>query len=176
MIMGSNAVWKKIGLVIIIISLAILYIGINNITIFETASQDAESVFNILVSKYNPDEADICILKYGQVTGAGWYVEKSTDKELEGEYVCMSAVCNPRALKENEDFLLDFTVHYVVSIEKTDKFIEIDGEKVKVISPKEIVITDYVQGIYKREFKDLSLSGKLHALMAFFVPKLRLSY
>lgn len=167
---------KKIAVGISLVVLIMLHIAIGNITIFKTEAQESERIFNIFASEYNPENGDICILKYGQVTGAGWYVKKSTDKELEGKYVCMSAVCNPRNLKENKDFYLDMTAEYVVRIRKSDNTVAVDNERVKIIYPDEIVITNYEQGIYKRKFKDLSLKGKVQTLKALFIPKLRLSY
>ena len=132
---------------------------------------------SLIQDKYKTENVDVCILDYDYVTGASWGVEKSTNKDIENEYVCLNTICNPRLLKINKEFDLDYMAKYVVVIDKNITQTKVDDEDVGVLKVKEIVITDFYyenDGFDDMRFGDLSFGGKAKAILSLFVPKLRL--
>ena len=116
-------------------------------------------------------------MDYDYVTGASWRVEKSTNKDIENEYVYLNAICNPRLLKINEEFDLDNMAKYVVVIDKNISQTKVDNEDVNILKAKEIVITNFYyqnEGFDDIRFGDLTFGGKLKSIIALFVPKFRL--
>lgn len=169
--------YKKLYVTIIVLIIVLLGFDINSIKICSIYSREADYVFGMLQSEYNPENTDVCILDYDYVTGASWRVEHSTNKEIENEYVCLNAICNPRLLKINKDFDLDHMAKYVVVIDKDITQTKIDNENVNVLEVKEIVITNFYyqnEGFDDIKFSDLTFGGKLKSLIALFVPKFRL--
>ncbi len=168
---------KKIYVAITLLIIVVLIFVVNNIKICSINSREADYVFGLLQSEYNPEKVDICILDYDYVTGASWRVEKSTNKDIENEYVCLNAICNPRLLKINEEFDLDYMAKCVVVIDKNISQTKVDNEDVNVLKAKEIVITNFYyqnEGLDDIRFGDLTFGGKLKSIIALFVPKFRL--
>ena len=168
---------KKLCVVITLLSITVLWFAVNNIKIFLINPHEAEHVYELFQSQYNTESNDICILDYDYVTGTGWRVEKSTNKDLENQYVCLNTICNPRDLKINEEFELDNRAKYVVVTDKSFSQTEIDGETVKVLKTKEIVITNfyyYNDEVDDISFGDLTLAGRFKSILAFIVPKFKL--
>ena len=169
--------YKKVYVALILLVIVVLFFVVNNIKICSINSHEADYVFDLLQSEYNPENVDICILDYDYVTGASWAVEKSTNKDIENEYVCLNAICNPRLLKINKEFDLDYMAKYVVVIDKNSSKAKVDNEDVRVINAKEIVITNFYyqnEGFDDIRFGDLTFGGKLKSIAALFVPKFRL--
>jgi len=172
---------KKVIKSVLIIALVVLILCmiISNIPVFGIYSGLAENYYELAMAEYNPENTDVCVLDYSYVTGASWLVEKSTDAELEGQFVCLKSICNPRDLKLNDDFELDYGAKYVMTIEKNKEYTELDGEQARVITPKSIVITNfyyYQDGYSTLRFKDLSFRGKMLAINAIFKPDLRMHF
>ena len=168
---------KKLYVVITLLIIVVLIFVVNNIKICSINSREADYVFGLLQSEHNPEKVDICILDYDYVTGASWRVEKSTNKDIENEYVCLNAICNPRLLKINVEFDLDYMAKYVVVIDKNIAQTKVDDEDVNVLKAKEIVITNFYyqnEGFDDMRFGDLTFLGKLKSIIALFVPKFRL--
>ena len=169
--------YKKVYVALILLVIVVLFFVVNNIKICSMYSREADYVFGLLQSEHNPEKVDICILDYDYVTGASWRVEESTNKDIENEYVCLSAICNPRLLKINEEFDLDYMAKYVVVIDKNISQTKVDDEDVSVLKVKDIVITNFYyenDGFDDIRFGDLSFGGKVKAILSLFVPKLRL--
>ena len=98
-------------------------------------------------------------------------------KDIENEYVCLNAICNPRLLKINKEFDLDYWAKYVVVIDKNITQTKVDNEEVNALKTKEIVITNLYyknEGFDDIKFGDLTFGGKLKSIIALFVPKFRL--
>lgn len=168
---------KKLYALIILVIIVVLIFTIDNIKICSINSHESDYVYKLMQEKYNNKNVDICILDYDYVTGAGWRVEKSTNRDVENEYVCLNAICNPRLLKINKDFELDYMTKYVLVIDKDITQIKVDNEDVNVLKAKEIVITNFYyqnEGFDDVRFGDLTLGGKLKSLVALFVPRFRL--
>lgn len=168
---------KTLYAVLILLIVFLSLIVINNIKICSVYPQDAEFVYKTLQDKYKSEDVDICILDYDYVTGAGWGVDASTNKNLENTYVVLDTLCNPRLLKINQEFDLDYLAKFVVVIDKTPKQTTVDSETVYLIKAKEIVITNFYtenDGVKEMKFGDLTFAGKCKAIAALFVPKFRL--
>ncbi len=168
---------KKLYVAIILLIIVVLIFVVNSMKICSINSHEADHVFGLLQSEYNPENVDICILDYDYVTGASWRVEKSTNKDIENEYVCLNAICNPRLLKINKEFDLDYMAKYVVVIDKNTSKTKVDNEDVNVLKAKEIVITNFYyqkDGFDDIRFGDLTFGGKVKSIIALFVPKFRL--
>ncbi len=169
--------YKKLYAAIILFIIIIFLFVINCIKICSINSHEADYVYELLQSRYNTENVDICILDYDYVTGASWRVEKSTNKNLENKYVCLNTIYNPRLLKINKEFDLDYIAKYVAVIDKNISQTKVDGEDVDVLKTKEIVITDFYyrnDGFDDLRFGDLTFGGKLNSIMALMVPKFRL--
>lgn len=167
----------KLYVVLIILVIVLLVYAINSIKICSIYSSDADYVFDMLQNTYNPENTDVCILNYDYVTGVGWKVEKSTNKDIDNKYVCINSICNPRLLKINKDFDLDYMAKYVVATDKNISQTKVDNEDVNVLKIKEIVITNFYyenDGFDNIRFGDLTFGGKLKSIIALFVPKFRL--
>ena len=168
---------KKLYALIILVFIVVLIFVIDNIKICTINSHEADYVYELMQDKYKNKNVDICILDYDYVTGASWRVEKSTNKDIENEYVCLNAICNPRLLKINEEFDLDYMAKYVVVIDKNIAQTKVDNEDVNILKAKEIVITNFYyqnEGFDDIRFGDLTFGGKLKSIIALFVPKFRL--
>ena len=124
---------RRIIILCVLLVTIVLVLIINNINIFKVTTKSPEEIYNIVSSKYNLDEVDVSVIKYHSVTGASWFVEKSTEKELENKNVCLSSVLNPRQLKVNKDFELDYFAQYVIVTKKKDKYMEIAKETVEIL-------------------------------------------
>jgi len=168
---------KKLYAAITLLIIVVLIFVVNNIKICSINAHEADYVFDLLQNEYNFENVDICILDYDYVTGASWRVEQSTNKDIENEYVCLNTICNPRLLKINEEFELDYMAKYVVVIDKNTPKTKVDNEDVNVLKVKEIVITNFYyqnEGFDDIRFGDLTFGGKLKSIIALFVPKFRL--
>ena len=168
---------KKQWVLIILLLMIVLSLIVNSIKLGLINSNAAEYVFGLFENKYNLENVDICILDYDYVTGASWRVDKATNKNLDKEYVVLSTIYNPRLLKINKEFDLDYAARYVAVIDKNTSQINIDNEDVSVLKVKEIVITDFYyqnEGFDDIKFGDLTLGGKFKTVIALFVPKFRL--
>ena len=169
--------YKMFYVALILFIIVVLFFVINNIKICSINPHEADYVYELIQDKYKNENVDVCILDYDYVTGASWRVEESTNKDIENEYVCLSAICNPRLLKINEEFDLDYMAKYVVVIDKNISQTKVDDEDVSVLKVKDIVITNFYyenDGFDDIRFGDLSFGGKVKAILSLFVPKLRL--
>ena len=149
----------------------------DNIKICSINPHGADYVYEVIKNKYSTENVDICILDYDSVTGAGWRVEKSTNPDMENEYVCLNMICNPRYLKINKEFDLDQMAKYVVVIDKKVSQTNVDGESIIALKGEEIVITGFYYHNDENDdmrFGDLTVEGKLKSIIALVVPKFRL--
>lgn len=163
-------------LFLIILLITIFLFVLHNITLCTTSSDSYESIYESVVQEIDPEKNDVCILNYDYVTGTGWKVEKSTNNALIGTYVLLDSAFNPRDLKINKDFELDYFAKFVVVIDKEKKQMTVDNQDTCIIKAKEIIITDNSENTFckKIKFYDLTLVGKLKSMIAFFLPKYRI--
>ena len=84
-------------------------------------------------------DKNIYVLNYEQTTGAGYTVKDTKDEKLLGKSVAVKTLFDPRFLKDNKDFLIDYNGEYIVIADKTGKT-EIDGESIDLIYADRIII------------------------------------
>lgn len=126
------------------------------------------------VSTNSNHNKNICILKYQYTTGASWQVIYDSQNKLENQNVALYSIFDPRWLKDNIDFEMDYMASYIVVIDKSDS-IMIDNQKVTVIYPENIIINfDTDKRYYK--IKDISFEGILKSLIGVFNKKYRICY
>ena len=117
---------------------------------------------------------NICIVKYTYTTGAGWLVIDCNNPILLGQNVSICNKFDPRLLNDNSEFDLDYQSELVVVVDSIND-INIDGENVKVIYPKKIIILyDTKKKYYK--LCDMSVHGILKSILGCFNKKYMLSY
>lgn len=100
------------------------------IPIFGTAEDD-------FYSRYKGK--NIYVLDFEQTTGAGYTVKNTKDEKLLGKSVAVKTLFDPRFLKDNKDFLIDYNGEYIVIADRAGKT-EIDGESVDLIYADRIII------------------------------------
>lgn len=170
---------KTETIIIILLLIAIITGIVRNLYIFNITRENAESVFEKieeLQEKNNVAEKhDICIVRYSSEKD-GWFVEKSTNTELEQKRVCVNTICNPRYLKVNDDSSMDREARYVLLIKKHISYAKKDGEKLPVVSAKKIYITNYFFEKNIVKFKNLSFVGQLRSVFSFIIPPLRKNF
>ena len=170
---------KTETIIIVLLLIAIIAGIVRNLCIFNITRENAETVFKRIEEmqeKNNTTEKhDICIVRYSSEKG-GWFVEKSTNTELEQKRVCVNTVCNPRYLKVNDDSSLDREARYVLLINKHISYATKDGEKIPVVNVKKIYITNYFFEQNIVNFKALSFAGQLRAVFSFIIPPLRKNF
>ena len=165
----------RLRVFLIIVIITVFLVVLQNFTLCTMRCDSYESVYESVVSEINSDKNDVCVLDYDYVTGAGWKVEKSTTNELTGTYVLLDSAFNPRDLKINKDFELDYSAKFVLIIDKQIKQVQLDNEMVDVIKASEIIIVaDYEDSIIK--FCDLTFAGKLKTILGAFIPIYRVHY
>ena len=158
--------------VIILLLIIVIFVTFLNYPIFKACKKDDVDVEfqRIIESNY---EKSVCVLDYTYTTGAGWSVLNSTDKKLIGEQVALMSFFDPRLLKENKEFNLDYLAQYIVTFtEKND--IKMDNENVTAIQAEEIVILYNTDKKYYK-LTDLSLIGIFKSFLGIFDSKYKLS-
>lgn len=151
-----------IGVVIMTIVLG----AVANITIFQVSKTDDINQINT--------NSQMCILKYEYVTGASWMVIDSTQKNLIGEYVVLKNHFDPRLLRENRHFDMDYMAELAVSFDDVTST-KIDNEDVRVIVAKGIeVLYDTEKPNYK--IIDMTFSGLLKFVKGIVDKKCWYSY
>ena len=134
--------------------------------------KDIDNEYTKICKKY--DNKNICILDYEYTTGTGWIVLKSTDKSIIGKTIVLSNNFDPRLLRENSQFELDYFAKYIVVIDHMSDTM-IDGEIAPIIYAKEIeIIYNTTQSKYT--VSDLTIYGILKSIMGVFNSSYRLSY
>lgn len=134
-----------------VVIMTIVFGVVANITIFQVAKTDDINQIHTNSQK--------CILKYEYVTGASWKVIDSTLENLIGEYVVLKNYFDPRLLRQNLDFDMDYMAELVVSFDDVMST-KIDNEDVRVIVAKGIeVLYDTEKSNYK--VIDMTFSGLL---------------
>lgn len=153
------------------IVMIVVFVLTLNIPIFKVSNKLQGSIKrNIDFNEKN----NMCILKYTYTTGPGWVVEDTNIRQLVCENVCLYSVFDPRLLKDNEEFDLDYLGKLIVVVDKVDKTV-IDNEEVYVIHPKSVTIL-YDTNKDRYRIKDMSVGGIIKSLISMINKKFRYSY
>ncbi len=156
---------------VVIIAMAVCFVP--QIKIFRVHSGDIENYYEKAAEE---TDKNVYLLDYTYTTGAGWVVEKTSDSAFENDSVIVSTMFDPRLLKDNGEFELDYTAKLLV-IPDRQKRTELEGEKVCVLYAGEAVIlkeSDEEEDGYYR-IKDMSIGGIGKFLMGIVNPRYRVS-
>ncbi len=157
----------------VIVTIAVAVCLVPQIRIFRVHSGDIENYYE---KAAEGTDKNVYLLDYTYTTGAGWVVEKTNDAAFENDSVIVSTMFDPRLLKDNDEFELDYTAKLLV-ISDRQKRTELEGEKVCVLYAGEAVILkesgEEEEGYYR--IKDMSGGGIGKFLMGVVNPKYRVS-
>ena len=159
---------SKISKTIIIIAILIVSaVIVSMIPVFEICPPDTD-----ILTEENSDDA--YIIKYTYTTGAGWIVVDGNAPELIGQYAAIYSAFDPRLLKDNKTFDMDYSSKVAVIADSITDTI-IDGESVKVIHPNRMII---LYNTEKQRYRliDMSMNGILKSIIGCFNHQYRLSY
>jgi hypothetical protein len=166
--MKNKAIIKYLICGAVVIVLAFLAL---NVPIFNVADRSAKEVTADTAAS---EQNRMCVLRYSYTTGAGWTVEETNAAELAGQNVYLSTVFDPRLLKDNSEFDLDYMAEYVVVIDDIGK-ITAEDDEIYVIEPKSITIL-YDTDKQNYRLKDMSCGGLIKSLLSAVNKKYRYSY
>lgn len=151
--------------------IAIMLILASNMPIFTVSKQsDVIEKGHLGSSSLNR----ICVVQYTYTTGAGWRVVDTNVDELIGQNVYLYTLFDPRLLKDNVEFDLDYLAKYKIEIDTVDK-IAMKDQKVYVINPKSITIL-YDTDKKKYRLKDMSYGGIIKSFLSIVNKRFRYSY
>ena len=143
-----------------------------NYPIFLIKDNINDTYLNI-IGEDNKD-TNFYLLEYHYTTGSGWIVIDSTNKDMVNKEVALYNVFDPRFLKDNNDFDLDYTAMLLVEAKETQNTV-LYGENITVLFADEItVVFNANQTHYS--ISDLRLEGIMKSILGIFNRKFRLSY
>ena len=131
----------------------------NSLVIFEGSNASVDDIYRTV--KKNTDK-DVILLKYEYTTGVGWYVIDSNKESIKKENIILSTPFNPRLLRINRDYYLDYTAKFVVVVDKYSET-KIEDKVITVIYPRKIVIQH--EGTKKKYYpRDMQMIGIIRFL------------
>lgn len=149
---------------IIILIVCFVY-ALMNYTIFEI-TRDMNQRFEF-------DEDGVYLLDYVYSTGSGWYIKDCSDESLINKEIVLYNLFDPRFLKANKDFELDYFAQYIVT-GKLAGYDNVDNERIPILQATNItVIYNTEDENYK--IRDMSLQGMIKSLLGVILPKYRFS-
>ena len=119
-------------------------------------------------------DINVYILEYHYTTGSGWLVVDSTNKDMVKKEVALYSAFDPRFLKDNNDFDLDYTGMLLVESKRIEDMV-LDGENITVLFADEITVVFNVNRSHY-SILDLRIEGIIKSILGIFNRKFRLSY
>ena len=160
---------KNTGILLLVVLFIMILLNVPVYKIYNYNESDV--IFKEFVNQNR--EKTVCLLDYTYTTGAGWLVLNSTRKDMIGQDIVLSSFFNPRLLKDNKEFDMDYLANYIVVFDKAKKTM-IEDETVSIIYPDEIgIVFDTNKEIYR--IKDFSFLGLVKGLFGVFFPNFKLS-
>ena len=118
---------------------------------------------------------EIYVLKHEYVTGSGWCVLSGADENLINKNVLLCSKFDPRSLKDNKDFYLDYSSTLVVRVKKIGSAM-LDGERVPMLITNDItVLSDKTKKKYYT-VSDLTFEGIVRSILGFVNRKYWMSF
>ncbi len=140
-----------------------------NVPIFKVSNPNQKDYIDMC------DENGVYVLEHKSTTGSGWYVASGRDKKLVGQNVVLYSSFDPRSLKDNKDFYLDYSSVLVIKVKKISSTI-VDGEKIPMLVANSITIVSDKKGKNYYTVFDLSIEGLLKSALGLVNHKYRVSY
>ncbi len=154
---------------LIIFSIIIWGCILANVPIFKVSNPNQKDYIDMC------DENGVYVLEHKSTTGSGWYVASGRDKKLVGQNVVLYSSFDPRSLKDNKDFYLDYSSVLVIKVKKISSTI-VDGEKIPMLVANSITIVSDKKGKNYYTVFDLSIEGLLKSALGLVNHKYRVSY
>lgn len=165
---------RKYKISIIIISLStIVYIVLSFLPIFDVSYLDSQMLYEKVVKEYKDDM--VILAKYQYSTGANWLVINCNNEQLVSQNIVLYTYLNPRLLKDNSDYFMDYTSKYIIIVKKVAT-VNLDGEAVIVIKPKKIIVNNNFGEKKVYLLKDFSARGILKFILAIISKNYRYCY
>ena len=152
---------------IAVIILIALIAGFENRAIFKMTSSDVQTCYNKICES---SDVNVMLVSYHITTGAGWVVEQSSDERLTGKSAILQTKFDPRFLKVNDDFCLDYMAQYVITAKKIVHG-TYEGEDILKIYPDDITICYADSKDKVLRVHDMSLNGKIKFLIGCIARK-----
>lgn len=154
-----------------IVIFAILILFITNYPLFECVDSFDYEYMNRLKEKY--PNCDVLLMRHTETTGAGWIVEnQNLDSDFD-KSIIISTHFDPRFLRDNKDFEMDYNARYLVVIKRKEK-IKYESEDVLKVYPRKIIVV-YNTGKKIYRFRDMTFVGIIKATLGIFIKKFSLS-
>ncbi len=151
-------------IITLIVVFALFYISR---PIFNVVNEEGEVFFKKVVGENRKQQ--VCMLEYQYTTGAGWHVLDCTESILKNQNIILKTKYDPRLLKDNSDFTLDYTAKMIVIFDKYEKTVY-DNEEVYVLNATDITI---LRNTAKRHYTlmDFTLTGICKHFAGLFCQK-----
>lgn len=160
---------RYIKCVLIVFSVIILGCILANVPVFKVSSLNKKDCIAMC------DENGVYVLEHKSTTGSGWYVASGRDKKLVGQNVVLYSNFDPRSLKDNKDFYLDYSSALVVKVKEISSTAA-DGEKIPMLIADSITVVSDKKGKNYYTVFDLSIGGLLKGALGLVNHKYRVSY
>ncbi len=158
--------FTPIKIKIFLIIAVVLIISVN-IPVFKIDTYDNYHTYKSDFKK----NKDFFLLKYEYTTGYGWTIEDSSVKNSEFDEAVLCNIFDPRYLKDNKDFSLDYTAYLLV---ESQNYKEIEPGALHIVADSVTVLYNTDKSYYT--VCDMSFTGFLKGISGVFIPPLRHSY
>ncbi len=158
----------KIRVFIIFLTVLLISLALVNYPIFEITNSVGDDFLSTIK---NDGNINVYLLEYHYTTGSGWLVTDSTNKDMINKEVVLCSAFDPRLLKDNDSFDLDYTAKLLVKSKKTVG----NNGNIPVLFADEIAIVFNTNKTYYSIF-DLKFSGIVKGILGVFNNKFRISY
>lgn len=158
---------KKVTVAAIIFA-AVLYI-IFRVPVFTVVEQS--NADKLLLES----DKTVCILEYTYTTGSGWFITDSNDKSLINKEVILCSRLNPRLLKANAEYDLDYMAKYVMTVDTMWDTTTEDGEIMPVVRADTIGIV-YPSDKTYYSIADMQFFGIAKAFLGLFNKRCMFHY
>lgn len=153
---------------ILLVSLMLLILFFK--PLFYSSAGSASECYN---SAKMSSQYRVMVIKYTYTTGAGWFVLEDSSDDLKNMNVVLKSGFDPRLLRANSDFELDYFAEYII-ICKGISEINIDNETVPCIEAKKVYIS-YNGRTSPYRIYNMTFAGLLKRLFAIVNSKLLIS-
>ena len=115
---------------ILILSVCLMLLILFFKPLFYSSAGSASEYYN---SAKMSSQYRVMVIKYTYTTGAGWFVLEDSSDDLKNMNVVLKSGFDPRLLRANSDFELDYFAEYIIICKGIS---EISIDKVKAIIQK----------------------------------------
>ena len=152
---------RKIFLIVLLLILFYVAISFRIFTVYKYSDYDSAC------DEYGSE--NVYILKYAYTTGPGWYIKQHENPEMIGLTVALYAKMDPRFLRDNEEFELDYMTELLVVSKRTEM---VGSEPYEaILYPEKIDIIYPMAKTAEYKVYDMSAKGILKFILGIFNRK-----